>query len=84
MEQWQRFVDGLSPEVLFDEASKANSVGFVSAMLEEGYSAEEVSQCLTMFARRFVTLGQMAPQGGYLDLVWLGMSAAAGAPSSPA
>lgn len=70
--QWQAFVDGLSPETLTDEALKANTAGFTNSMLEEGYSAEEVHACIVMFAKRFVTLGQVPPQGGYLDLAFHG------------
>jgi hypothetical protein len=66
--QWQAFVDGLGVDTLIDEAVKANTAAFTNAMLEEGYSAEEVHACIVMFAKRFVTLGQVPPQGGYLDL----------------
>jgi hypothetical protein len=71
VEQWQKYVDGIPADELVETTENANSVGFVRAMQEEGYDAEEIHRILTLFARRWQKLGQRPPEGGYIDLAWL-------------
>jgi hypothetical protein len=70
-DEWRRYVDGLDDDALVEATENANSAGFVRALQDEGYDAAEIDAVLRLFARRWRTLGQVPPAGGYVDLVWL-------------
>lgn len=69
-EEWQSYVETLSPEDLYSKASAANQVGFVDTLREEGYSPREITGVFRIFARRLERTGSDIPgkgDGSYLD-----------------
>lgn len=67
VEEWRAHLSALAGEALREKAIAANSVAFVRALQEEGYSAEDIEAILRALARRFVETGQRAPSGGLYD-----------------
>jgi len=62
-EEWRQYIEGLSGEELRNKAIAANTLTFVTGLLEEGISSDDVSFILMAFAVRFVADGQVVPQG---------------------
>lgn len=60
-DEWQKYVDSLGEDELFHVAVAAGSTKFMGVLLEEGYSADEITAIQKMFALRFVELGIEPP-----------------------
>lgn len=69
--EWRAYFDTLDEEALWEKASDANSAHFVRALMDEGYTPKELEAIFTALAKRFVTLGQRPPDGGWYDLTTL-------------
>lgn len=70
IEEWASYIGTLTGDTLYSKALAANTVPFVRRMEEEGYSAGEIEQVLTMFAEQFEHSGQQPPsgvEGTYID-----------------
>ena len=70
LEEWSKYVSGLEEEELWSKALAANSLEFVQVLQEEGFSPEEITQILLMFARQFLVTEQALPvdaAGQYLS-----------------
>jgi hypothetical protein len=59
--EWQRYVNSLSQGDLFEAAEGAARVKFGQVLLAEGYTAQDVTLILSLFASRFVDLGVDPP-----------------------
>lgn len=62
-EDWKSYVAELSGESLRNKAIAANTLVFVTTLLEEGSTPEDVTYVLTAFALRLMSDGQAIPQG---------------------
>ena len=71
LDQWRSYVAGIAAEDLYDTAESANTVEFIQGMQDKGYDAPEIHAVLKLFALRFRALGQVPPQGGFVNLDWL-------------
>ena len=62
-DEWRAYIEGLSGEELRNKAIAANTFPYVTALLEEGSSPDDITFILAAFALRFVADNQVIPQG---------------------
>lgn len=67
LDQWRSYIGTLSGEALRSKAIAANSLRFARMLLNEGFSASDVTEIYRMFARQFVATGQEPTGGDYID-----------------
>ncbi|MBQ73279.1 MAG: hypothetical protein CMJ67_10285 [Planctomycetaceae bacterium] len=53
VEEWGQYISNLSGAKLFSQAIAANTLNFVGMLQSEGFSSDEVTDVLLMFAMRF-------------------------------
>ena len=61
LDEWQSYVLSLNETDLFNVAVAAGSTKFMNTLLDEGYSADEITTIQKMFAIRFSELGIEPP-----------------------
>jgi len=75
VEEWGKYITTLDGAKLFSVAAAANSLEFVRSMQDEGFSNEEITDILTLFALRFRQVDIDPPEGlpgeylSYIDLI---------------
>lgn len=60
-EEWQAYIDSLDDEDLYYVARAAGTLKFMGLMMEEGHSADFITDIHRMFALRFAELGIEPP-----------------------
>jgi hypothetical protein len=68
LKEWMEYVSILEPGEIVSKAKAANSKRFFDKMLEEGFTAQDITQIMQAFARRFLDF-DLRPPGGLVDLV---------------
>ena len=68
LEEWQAHIEALTDEELWNKAKSANRASFVTKLLQEGYTGEEVESIFQMLAQAFLRIGQTPPASGYFSL----------------
>lgn len=63
VEEWGQYISKLSGAKLFSQAIAANTLDFVKMLQDEGFSSDEVTDVLLMFAMRFRDADMDIPNG---------------------
>lgn len=73
LEEWQQYVLALDADEAYNVAMSAGTVKFSTTLVEEGYSASDVTAILTMIALRLKELDVAPPRTGkcVIDFRWL-------------
>lgn len=71
MPEWEAHIGSMGGSVLYKQAISANSQAFIDAMLDEGYSMDEVKQILVFFVRQLRATDTLVPTGGSFDLDYI-------------
>lgn len=64
LEQWAQYIAGLEGDDLRSKARAINRIDFVEALLDEGYSPDEVETLFILLAQHLARTDQMLPDAG--------------------
>lgn len=63
VEEWGAYIGALTGPKLFSQAIAANTLDFVRMLQGDGFSGDEITDVLLLFAMRFDQLGVEIPHG---------------------